>query len=303
MKIKMIAATIAAAFSTSAFSIGYDAEGSPLSGDAQYERHVWQTYTAVCEAPPAGLCAATGSTDGEVLGIIGFSNASQCTLSGGVCVPTPATKDRYCGNKAGNPAIGTPDCTGTPAGTTLDTSSVPNQDALWVYSPNAAAITSELGSLQTAVAAVGADTGSTTTYAWDFTTDVNGKIICEPGFDSFYVADTQYQSNTIVGIVNLCDTASPTGASLTTYVGDITLLDLSCILGAGGTANNVCNSGTYGDPAGLTYSASNPLSYITEASDEVGGGKAVPMPAFAAAALGLGLIGVTTLTGRRRQVK
>lgn len=34
-----------------------------------------------------------------------------------------------------------------------------------------------------------------------------------------------------------------------------------------------------------------------------GAGKAVPMPAFAAATLGLGLLGVTALTGRKRKVK
>lgn len=66
-------------------------------------------------------------------------------------------------------------------------------------------------------------------------------------------------------------------------------------------------SGTFGDTNTWVFSSSAPFAYLTcdldPRYDCATSGKAVPVPAFAAAALGLGMVGVTFLTSRRRAVK
>lgn len=65
---------------------------------------------------------------------------------------------------------------------------------------------------------------------------------------------------------------------------------------------------TFGGDDTWAWSSSAVFAYLTCDTDPqftctgISGGKAVPVPAFAAAALGFGLVGVTLLTSRRRQV-
>ena len=95
-------------------------------------------------------------------------------------------------------------------------------------------------------------------------------------------------------------------------------------MGSGGDANNLPTiddaaaifaditdgtipTGTFGATNTWAFSSGAPFAYLTcdldPSYDCATTGKAVPVPAFAAAALGLGMVGVTFLTSRRRAVK
>ena len=288
MKLAIASASMLAA--GGAFALGYDADATTPSGDRLTERHVWQTALEPGECQ--GLCTATNAEETEVLGIVNIANATGCTPAATTCTPAPAVPDTYCG---GNLTSTTSCAADYPGGFS---SNAPVLQTVSVFSPQADpsagnSIESELGQ----------DTAPITVpFAWKIETNAIGKITA-----GWWLADTTFNGVTVIGFVNLSDSSAGTGASLTTYYSNpagIATVDIDCFLDGDSTDCGIDNGGGGADFANgdVVFSNYTDASYITEACDEISG-KAVPMPAFAAAALGLGLVGVTVLTGRRRQVK
>lgn len=117
---------------------------------------------------------------------------------------------------------------------------------------------------------------------WDFTTGPNGKII-----DGWIVHESLF------------------GSVFTTFV-DFTNSAFCSMSGGTAVDVNVSSIRTSGcNPTGtapLTWDATHNFAYVTcDITSECGQlSKSVPVPAFAAAALAIGLVGVTALTRRRR---
>ncbi len=118
-----------------------------------------------------------------------------------------------------------------------------------------------------------------------YTTDAAGKII-----GGVVVADSDFAGSGTIGVFIFPEMV------LRTYRG------VSSDAGFNGAcATNIaidyttCDNGTT-----VVASAEQVFDYVTDPMGQATA-KAVPVPAFAAAALGLGLVGVTVLTGRRRQ--
>lgn len=285
--IKLAVASAAMALTGGAFAMGYDSVETNPSGNRTVERHVWQT--ALEDGECTGLCQLTNSDNTEVQGIISIANATSCQEIGGLCDPLPTQVDIYCGGDLSS----TTSCDAD-YGVGNYSSNAPAQDMLTVFAPFANTLGGqdrypELGEFGNPGA------NPTTTFAWKLTTAENGKIT-----DGWYVADTSYQGTTVIGFVNMNDANTTTGHSLTTYYGTITSLDLDCFLD-GNTTD--CTTGDFSMGPFATFSNFTALGYITAGVADIGSSKAVPVPAFAAAALGVGLVGITVLTGRRRQVK
>ena len=124
--------------------------------------------------------------------------------------------------------------------------------------------------------------------AWDLTTDVQGKITGGWVFNesnSPSTGEPVYNFNSFdkrrAITLNVCTGGEPT-------IGD---------------AEAVMDGGAV--PAGCTLTHHGDLAYETcDLTDECGQlSKSVPVPAFAAAALALGLAGITLVTSRRRSIK
>ena len=295
--IKLAIVSTAITLSSGSLAIGYDANSTQPSGDRITERHVWQTKLATSDCN--SLCQAlhlVGGEETEMIGIFSIANATGCTPSATQCNLAPAEADTYCGGNLSS----TTSCD-TDFGTGNYSSNAPNQDTLSQFSPlaNPTGIPEQPISIE-----FGTDNVFLTApFAWKLETNVKGKIT-----DGFYITEITFLGVSTLVAVNFSDASSSTGASLTVYTSNPTgsqTIDIDCLLDGDSTDCNVDNGGGGTDwiNGDVVFNNYTPLSYITGASDEVGGAKAVPMPAFAAAALGLGLMGVSLLTGSRRRMK
>lgn len=138
---------------------------------------------------------------------------------------------------------------------------------------------------------------------FDLCTDEEGKIT--GGYLGFF---TQVPNNPTVWSITSFDSkmavSFANGTAGTQFQNVPTAAEADAIAAslASGTTPAVAPYGAAND---WVWTNAGPIGYqtcdITAAC--ASGGKAVPMPAFAAVALGLGLIGATVLTGRRRKVQ
>lgn len=138
---------------------------------------------------------------------------------------------------------------------------------------------------------------------FDICTDEEGKI--ESGYLGFF---TSIPNNPTVWSITSFDTRTAVsfanGSAGNQFQNVPTQADADAI--AASLASGVTPPiAPYGAANDWVFTGAGPIGYQTcDITTSCGnGGKAVPMPAFAAAALGLGLVGVTLLTGRRKSMK
>jgi len=301
--IQIVGGALGIAISTASMAVGYASSNNPLSGDIPnnatagtvatvtgsnpVEDHWIQSYTPISDCGPACSAALLGRS--ELIIHMELENQSGCMTAGVACAdPGVATTDTYNGNAGGGASTQGGAASGT----------VPAVPKLSLFTPqkigdavNGAPHYINLGQ---------DDINAFSLTDWNFQTNAAGKVT----------------TGHIIGFINLGPGAQIIGTfnfdtgTLTTYYGPepLTAAEHTCLI------NSPHDPDTDGNPAtddnceddlvnGGVLSRNAAFSYINVGEEELEFGKAVPVPAFAAAALGLGLIGITILTGRRRQIK
>ena len=125
--------------------------------------------------------------------------------------------------------------------------------------------------------------------ATNFNTSALGKIT-----DGVVLADSGLTATGTIGVFFWPEQI------IRTYRGDSSSANFNIPCATDLSQDFLTCGGTAGDASThVTPAAEQPFAYVTA---EPSTGKAVPVPAFAAAALGLGLVATTILTGRRRNV-
>lgn len=290
-RMKLAVAAAAGIASSSAMAIGYDAASETVTGKTEREMHVWQVASLFEQGEcTTAVCLGLGGGNTEILGIIDVPNKTLCVEAGdGSCDTFPQVEDRYCGGAA--PCAGHTNDLGQ--ADTPDTAAfTPDHKVLRVYSANQTANKFQsLGTDTLFPDASGNLVPITKFHSWDFTTAPNGKIT-----SGYYIADTTFFGTTIIGIVDFDNRV------LINMSGTIANVNISCYQNTNTEAGYEACAAL---ETGVTYSNFSDASYITIPDTEQDSdlAKSVPVPAFAAAALGLGLVGITAMTSRRRQLK
>ena len=275
-KTQLIVALAAATGASGAFAFAYDSTTDQPVGTAAIERHAVSFTTEVTDCStsfdltgdtvPDNACLLAESQDSEFSASFEVANATTCSNGLGAACIAANVADTY-----------------------TDGTALTNLGAAWLHSP---ANTNPLG---------GRDIPLTTTFSdfSNYTTDANGKIT-----SGVVVADSDFTSLSTIGVFFFPE------QRIRTYRGDTTssFYNNACAtnLGVSFEACIAINPST--DPAdqaanpSIVPASEQDFDYLTA---DVSGtsSKAVPVPAFAAAALGLGLVGVTIASGRRRSLK
>lgn len=302
--IQIVGGALCMAISTASMAVGYTSSNNPLSGDLPnsflagtvatnpsapanpVEDHWIQSYTPTDDCGLA--CQGASLQRSELIIHMELNNQSGCMTPGVACSdPGIATTDTYNGSKSGGASTqGGAAIGGTPA--------VPK---LGLFTP------AKSGIATTAPHYINLGQDDINAFSltdWSFQTNAAGKVT----------------TGHIIGFIDLGPGSQIIGTfnfdtgTLTTYYGPepTTAAEHACLI------NSPHDADTDGVPttddnceddlvAGGILSRNAAFSYINAGEEELEFGKAVPVPAFAAAALGFGLIGITVLTGRRRQIK
>lgn len=264
---KIIASLIgglSAAFSVASFGLAYDSTTDAPGGTAELEHHAFVFKTELANCASTAFCSAAGSIDSDFISVFSLTNTTTCSAALGTCSAVNVA-DTYTG--AG--------------GASTNGGGVPTDVFTRVHSPNCN-VGGPIPCLRDILL-------NTSFDEWNFTANEIGKLS-----SGYVIADSDFAGNGTIGAFNL-DTMI-----VRTYRGT--------------TADATFNSACAVDPNAdyLTCMAATqttgpateqPFQYITTPMSDLELAKAVPVPAFAAAILGLGLVAITVLTGRRRQVK
>lgn len=282
---KLTAAILGSIAASSTMAINYDGAEPPV-GSRLAEWHAFSaTSSSGTECAPSGDNCGS-SLESEFQAIITVLNKSSCTALTGVCTNNPGADSYANGDTVSFFDATVPGVVAAPALSVL---------GAHFHAP-ACDYTNDL--------TCGRDFNLTNIICdYNFTTDENGKIN-----SGFIVAESSLGGAApIIGQFNF-DNGS---AELRSYgvacdidaSGNLTNFDQTCLADptqtpVGGAEG--CFTGTGFETDNGVHRTTQPVDYVTAVA---GGGKAVPMPAYAAAALGLGLVGVTVLTGRRKALK
>jgi len=267
--IKIIAGGLGLMMSATSFGLGYDSAGDDKpTGARASEVHGVQFTTRLSDCPDPAVCAAAASGDSEFTAILEVQNLSTCASPTGTCTPATAV-DNYVGD------LGTAVSGVAPAS--------PYTNIFLPACPvGAAACLRDLPL-------------SSTFYDWDFTTDANGKIV-----SGHAIADSTFATSGTVGVFVWPEKV------IRTYRGDASTglatqaaVDCAVDLSQDFTTCWIDDAATPADGP----SAEQDFEYVTYPESTGDLTKTVPVPAFAAALLGLGLVAITVMTGRRRQIK
>lgn len=268
IKLAITAATsiAAAALSTSAMSFAYQGTDElELLGTSPTELHAYTMRTRDgIECVAGDPCDPGENTLDQVFQI---PNKTVCTgVVGTSCTGYPQVADNYCSAGASSCTQDADDISGSHNPTFLVTRFYDASDNGYL-DLNAISAIDE----------------------WDLRTNEKGMIT-----SGWYLANTTLGPG--VNIVGVIDFDRKIQINLR---GDIANVDEDCYLaGADRAAWQACATAQ-----GVTYSSFGNIAYMTVPMGQGGSEKAVPVPAYAAAALGLGLVGVTMLAGRRRKVQ
>ena len=292
--IKLMTSAIGAACATSAllmsantFALGYDSSSDAPSGGREDELHAVQATTEAgdCAPDPANpgttFCDSSFSNDSEFTSIFVVDNASPCVpiaALGGACRNVGAGVGAVSANVTDNYSGGAFEAAVGPT-PTVQYGSVFLPDC-----PEAAA----------AGACFREFSLTSTFYSWNFNTAANGMIT-----DGFLIADSNFGSGAATaGVFIFPELVFRTyrGAA---PAGFPTVADRDCVVDPNADYLTCWASAS----AGTGPSSESQFDYLTYPSVDFQLVKSVPVPAFAAAILGLGLVGITLLTGHRRKIK
>lgn len=266
--IKLVAGGIGLIASMSTFGFGYDGVSNPIAGTSGIERHAFVNFGDPAGCLNPAFCAGADSDNSESQIQLTVTNTSTCTLPTGPCIAANVV-DTY---------------QGTGGAATLGVA--PTVDSFQIHSPECDQPTNTN---------CGRDLPLVTALAgWDFITDATGKIT-----SGYLYGDSGFGSP--AGTVGVFILEADGTKELRTYRGGSSQLILACAIDINADPST-CWTDDPGTPLDGPAGASS-FAYITVPMVEGSLNKAVPVPAFAAAALGLGLIAITVLTGRRRQIK
>ena len=331
MKIKTLTNSILAvsAVALSGSAQAYDTAGIDLTGTAQYELHtiLWQSPQWGEKGCPTANAAGTGPSLCVVQGGAGIESSTVFSIENQWFVDGNRTAPLATSPSAGNGGAVVPnplpvaECyTAAAASANFTALDGAFDGTNFTYTNATAAATVGQGEMRLlyafshrpqalgAAPTYGAYSRSVIDGPGDYQvcTNIEGKIVSGGAVAYTNVPDVANPPGTInvaayysftqrAGMIGLLCSSTPTVADMESTIADFE-----------------AGTHTIGTPvngaSGCVSSGWTEVSYLncdSDSTDSVCGElqKAVPVPAFAAAALGLGLFGITYLTARRRAVK
>lgn len=267
-KLQLITGLTLAVASSSVFALGYTSTTDAPVGTSLVERHAIQFTTEASDcfdSPLVGgnVCVGAGSQDSEFTVVFENNNLTTCVSPAGTCDPNNVA-DSY-----------------------VDGTNLAPLGAARVHSPN------------NTTGGILRDLPLATTFSdlSSYGTDANGKIT-----SGVIIADSDFAGVGTIGVFFFPEMIVRTFRGVSTSPE----FDVTCATNLGATFSD-CGSDILGGEIDGTNdvigASEQSFDYVTTPMGQSDASKAVPVPAYAAAALGLGLVGITIASSRRRTVR